>query len=84
VLNSLKTDRYDVGSTEDLENRLTEHNGGEVKAARNFRPWKIVYTETFDTRSEAIRREYQIKSWKNPDYMVKQLGIVRQPVRAQS
>jgi putative endonuclease len=75
ILKSLSTGRFYIGSTEDTVNRLTEHNSGEVKATRSYRPWTIVYTETFSTRSEAYRRERQIKAWKNPDYMRKRLGI---------
>ena len=28
-------------------------------------PWDLVYSETFDTRSEAMVREKQLKKWKN-------------------
>ena len=75
VIKSLSTSRFYIGSTGDTDNRLTEHNSGEVKATRSYRPWVIAHTESFSTRSEAYRRERQIKSWKNPDYMRKRLGI---------
>jgi putative endonuclease len=75
VLHSVSTKRFYIGSTQDITNRLSEHNSGEVKATRSYRPWAIVYSESFNTRNEAIRREYQIKRWKNPSYMVNQLGI---------
>ncbi len=75
VLRSVPSGRFYIGSTENIENRLNEHNNGEVKATRSYRPWNIVYTESFVTRSEAYRRERQIKNWKNPDFMVRKLGI---------
>ena len=31
---------------------------------KKYLPWKIVYTETFKTKSEAYKRELQIKSYK--------------------
>lgn len=75
VIKSLSTSRFYIGSTGDTDNRLTEHNSGEVKATRSYRLWVIAHTESFSTRSKAYRRERQIKSWKNPDYMRKRLGI---------
>jgi len=59
-----------AGYTTDLEKRLTEHNGeGNTKTSqsagakytRGRRPVQIIYHEKFDTRSEAMQREYAIK-----------------------
>jgi putative endonuclease len=62
ILQSKKTKRYYIGSTDDLKNRLEEHNSGETVSIRRGIPWKIVHTEQFNTRSEAIRKEKQIKA----------------------
>jgi putative endonuclease len=62
ILQSKKTKRYYIGSTDDLENRLGEHNSGETVSIRRGIPWKIVHIEQFKTRSEAIRKEKQIKA----------------------
>jgi putative endonuclease len=62
VLRSEKTKKYYVGSTENLENRLAEHNSGETRSIRSGIPWQIVHTEQFETRSEAISKEKQIKA----------------------
>jgi len=62
ILQSPKTHRYYIGSTENLENRLEEHNSGETKSIRNGIPWKIVHTKEFQTRSEAVKKEKQIKA----------------------
>jgi len=62
VLRSEKTKRYYVGSTENLENRLEEHNSGETKSIRNGIPWQLIHTEQFETRGEAIKKEKQIKA----------------------
>jgi len=61
VLRSEKTKRYYVGSTENLENRLKEHNSGETRSIRGGIPLQIVHAEQFETRGEAIRKEKQIK-----------------------
>ena len=62
ILQSEKTGRYYTGSTIDLENRLQEHNSGETTSTRSGIPWKVVYVEEFLTRSDADRKEKEIKS----------------------
>jgi putative endonuclease len=50
------------GWTNDLENRIKAHNEGKgAKYTRPRRPVKLVYFETFDTKEEAMKREYRIK-----------------------
>ncbi|HBC87301.1 MAG TPA: hypothetical protein DCZ94_10130 [Lentisphaeria bacterium] len=67
ILQSESTGRFYVGHTEDLENRLLEHNRGESKSTRNRGPWRPVYSETFQNRADAQRREYEIKSKKSSE-----------------
>jgi len=53
-----------TGITMDVEKRLDEHNTSNIKAAkyvRARRPAKIVYQETADSRSKALKREHEIK-----------------------
>jgi putative endonuclease len=59
-----------TGYTTSIEKRLEEHNGeGSTKKARSAgskytrprRPVKMVYNESYATRSEAMQREYAIK-----------------------
>ena len=55
-----------IGQTNNLEKRLGEHRKKSAKAAKYLRPFssfKLVYTEKFPTRIEAMRREYQLKHW---------------------
>lgn len=50
------------GWTNDLEKRLKAHNEGKgAKYTRARLPVTLVYFETFETPSEAQKREYQIK-----------------------
>jgi putative endonuclease len=65
ILWSESLQRFYIGQTDDLDARLAYHNAGHVKSTRAGRPWQRVYHETFDTRSEAVRRERQIKNWKS-------------------
>jgi putative endonuclease len=65
ILQSEKTHRYYIGSTGNLEDRINRHNSGRNKATKAGTPWKVVYTEEFESRSEAIKRELELKSWKS-------------------
>ena len=51
-----------AGWTNDLEKRLKAHNNGTgAKYTRTRRPVELVYYEEFETKEEAMRREYAIK-----------------------
>ena len=51
-----------TGWTNDLEKRLQAHNEGRgAKYTKGRRPVKLVHVEIFDTKEEAMRREYAIK-----------------------
>lgn len=53
-----------TGSTNDLENRFKTHLSGKgSKYTRSHKPKKIIHTEEFKTKSEALKREIEIKSW---------------------
>jgi putative endonuclease len=64
ILYSQEYNRYYTGSCKGVEKRLKEHNQGCVKSTKAFKPWKIVYSEQFETRGEARKREDQIKRYK--------------------
>ena len=57
ILQSLKDNKFYYGHTSNLDARLKEHNNGKVRATKGRRPFKIHYTETFLTKSEAAKRE---------------------------
>ena len=57
--------RYYVGQTQDLDGRLSYHNANYSKSLKNRGPWQLVYREEYATRAEAMKREIQIKSWKD-------------------
>jgi putative endonuclease len=62
ILKSLKDDKYYYGHTGDLNLRLQEHNNGKVRATKGRRPFIMHHFETFDTKSEAVKREMFFKS----------------------
>jgi len=65
ILYSNKADRYYVGETEDVETRIESHLKGISKYTSIADDWVLVYKESFDTRTEAIRRERSIKRMKS-------------------
>ena len=51
-----------TGWTNDLEKRIQAHNAGKgAKYTKNRRPVKLIYWEEYETKSEAMKREYAIK-----------------------
>ena len=51
-----------VGYTNNLKKRLNMHNNGKGAKFTRGRKWKVLYTEKFSTKNEAISREYYIKN----------------------
>lgn len=51
-----------TGWTTDIQRRLNAHNSGKgARYTRPRRPVSLVYYEVFQTREEAMKREWQIK-----------------------
>jgi putative endonuclease len=75
ILQSLKNRRYYIGHTNNIDSRLERHNKGLVRSTKSFIPWKIIYTEKYNTKSEAYRRELEIKSYKGGIKFKKLLGL---------
>ena len=54
---------YYTGWTNNLEKRVEDHNQNRgAKYTRGRTPVKLVYSETFETKSEALKREAAIKT----------------------
>ncbi len=65
ILQSESTGRFYIGQTEHLEERVAYHNANYSLSLRNRGPWKLIYSEQYETRSEAMRREQYIKRQKD-------------------
>jgi putative endonuclease len=78
LLLSQKDKKSYLGSTDNLEKRLDEHNSGKCKSTKNRRPLRLIYKEEFDNLQEARTREKYLKSRKGRSelkYIFKNLGI---------
>ena len=60
------SDTLYIGQTNNLEKRLKEHRSKSSKSAkyiRYFSGFTLVCSEKYPTRTEAMRREAQLKKW---------------------
>ena len=66
ILYSKILDKFYIGHTaENLEERLRKHLSNHKGFTAKSKDWEIIYSEKFETKSEAYKREMQIKSWKS-------------------
>lgn len=84
ILRSESSGRFYIGSTDHLIRRYDEHQRGKNRATRNRGPWFMPYYEIYATRSEAVRRERQIKSMKSRDYLLALIDEPPQPPMQQT
>ena len=70
ILYSISANKYYVGHTDNIERRLFEHNNGMTRFTSNIASdWIIMYTETFESRTLAAKREREIKARKSRVYI---------------
>jgi len=62
ILYSESLQKYYVGQTQNIENRLIEHNAGETKSLRTGIPWSLVWQTIVSTRQESMAFEKKIKN----------------------
>jgi putative endonuclease len=62
-----------IGQTSDIEKRLIRHNNkfGNHFTAKFEGEWILIYKESLPTRSEAIKREKQLKSSRGRAHLTK-------------
>ncbi|MGY4691901.1 GIY-YIG nuclease family protein [Salibacterium sp. K-3] len=57
-----------TGYTTDLVQRLRMHEQGKgAKYTRGRGPFRLVYQQVFDSKTEAMRMEYEVKQWNRKD-----------------
>ena len=63
-----------IGSTSDLKNRVVKHQAGDVKTTKSFDNIKLVYYEVCISKTDAIKRELQLKTGFGRGYLKKRLA----------
>jgi putative endonuclease len=51
-----------VGMTNNLDRRLRQHNNGESRTTKPYRPFVLIYSEIAENRIAARKREKYLKS----------------------
>ena len=70
ILYSKSLDSYYVGFTNSIERRVSEHNRKKKKFTDKGIPWKLVYSENFTSKKEAMDKEKFIKSKKSKIFII--------------
>ncbi len=65
ILQSSKNKSYYIGSTENIERRLLEHNSGKTKSLKHLLPVSLVFKEVAASPAEARKLELKLKKYKN-------------------
>ena len=65
ILYSTTKDKFYIGYTSDLNERIIRHNQNSKGFTGSTNDWELKYYETLDNKNDAINREKQIKSWKS-------------------
>jgi len=75
ALFSEKYQKIYIGYTSNIEQRLLSHNELGTKGyTRRYRPWRLIYTESFLLKSDAMKREKQLKSTKGREFIWNLIG----------
>jgi len=79
ILKSKKNNRYYVGSTNNLERRIAEHNSGRSKYTSLNVPYELRFSQIFDSISIARKVENWIKRQKDKDFLERVIkeGIIK-------
>ena len=75
ILKSINFDKLYIGSTENLRDRLDEHNTGKSKFTKSFLPWKVVYYEAHLTKTLARKAEIFYKTGQGRRQIKKKLDL---------
>ncbi|KFF04638.1 GIY-YIG nuclease family protein [Flavobacterium reichenbachii] len=65
ILFSESKNKFYIGYTSNLQERIIRHNQKSKGFTGNVKDWKVVYTQKHETKELAHKRELQIKSWKS-------------------
>ncbi|MBK7311110.1 MAG: GIY-YIG nuclease family protein [Sphingobacteriaceae bacterium] len=67
ILYSVIHNRFYIGQSRDIDQRINFHNKGNVRSTKPFIPWEIVGYIEKPTRSEAVVLERKLKNLNSED-----------------
>jgi len=62
VLQSDLNNRLYVGYTTDIKRRIAIHNKRKVSSTKHYAPWRLIFTETYTNKEDALRKEKYFKT----------------------
>ena len=75
ILYSEIKNRFYIGFTSDiLAERIRRHNSNHQGFTGKTGDWKLVYSEKFEAKEGAMKREKEIKMWKSRKMIEKLIG----------
>ncbi|MCC6866896.1 MAG: GIY-YIG nuclease family protein [Ignavibacteria bacterium] len=69
IIRSKIKERFYIGSSDNLQRRLILHNEGRSISTKAYIPWELVYFEKYDNKTDALKREKQLKKMKSKKYI---------------
>ncbi len=89
VLYSKQYDKIYIGVTSNLEERFKSHNElGKKGWTIKFRPWKIIHTEEYSRKTDAMQREKPLKTYRDRiwirETIFREYAKITFPIAAQS
>ena len=74
VIKSKKDGKLYIGFTNNLKERIENHNNGLVKSTKDRRPFKLIYYEACLNKNDAIRREKSLKTGFGRAYLKRRIS----------
>jgi len=71
ILYSELKDKFYIGSSENPNERLKKHNNKNKGYTNQSNDWKIVFSQSLESRTEAMAFERKIKNWKSRKMILK-------------
>jgi len=71
ILKSEVNGRLYTGQTNNLKERVQKHNKGNIKTTKSNIPYRLCYFEKYDSRKDAMYREWELKKRWNTDRKLK-------------
>ena len=62
LVSQVDPERHYTGYTEDVKQRLDEHNAGKLPNTKRYRPWRVSSAHAFCDKSRALAFELYLKS----------------------
>ncbi|OGK54681.1 hypothetical protein A3B56_01455 [Candidatus Roizmanbacteria bacterium RIFCSPLOWO2_01_FULL_45_11] len=62
-----------IGYSKDLRVRFARHNNGNVRSTKAYVPWKLIYYEAYRNKTDAAKREVQLKQHKAKSDLIVQI-----------